>query len=780
MIEQICEKEKCTGCTACMNSCPQSAISMEQNSEGFYYPVINGKLCINCKKCVKACPTNHFDFDNNIEPACYAVMASDELRKNSSSGAFFPVLANYVLENKGLVVGAAFDEEMTLCHIIISNNKDLDKLRGSKYLQSRLDDVFSKIKIALQENKLVLFTGTPCQVAGLNSFLGKKYDNLITADLVCHGVPSQKVFDNYLLSEFPNQKVLNTDFRDKKNGWGGAYITTTTTDKAVRSLPDYEDSYLTAFFENISLRQSCFGCKFAKLPRVGDFTMGDFWGVPKKMNDGKGTSMIFLNNSHAKNIFEQIKGNFSKVEKYPYLLPVKMQKRLSSGVVAHPARKDFFADIDRLPLRQALDKNLCSIKNVALLNFSCGNENFGALLTSFALNKFINDLGYNAQNIDYIRNQPWIVEQPDNEFFDTFRKKHLPKTKKFYFGDDLSVLNNSFYTFCVGSDQVWRPELTSGEENIFLLDFVSYEKNTISYAASFGKENLAVNKNLADFYKHRLSCFDKISVREESGLNICKKLGVNAQVVLDPVFLLDLKIWKDLALEYKEQSKQNNEYDIVYYTIDNTIEKNINEFIEKNTAKLGGRKSVMNITRNICVEEWLYRIFKCKFFITDSFHGCCFAIIFNKPFICVNPNHLTSARMKSMFEAFGIKNKLFTSFDDSRFVKAVSEKIDYNTVKQRIEKLREVSLEFLNDALNNHPNPSWCKQRNEKVQIYKENTYLKALKDKKKYRLKSYFYHILYKILFGKKRKKIKEKYKKYKLKYQQTKFVIKKYKGII
>lgn len=501
--------------------------------------------------------------------------------------------------------------------------------------------------------------------------------------------------------------------------------------------------------------------------------MGDFWGVPKEMDDHKGTSLIFLNTPKADNIFQKIKNNFIKIKEYPASLAVKIQPHLSHSVAKHPARKDFFAKIDGYSLKENLAKNLCSRKNVALLNFSCGNENFGALLTSVALNKCVNGLGYNAQNIDYIRNQPWIKEQPDNKFFDDFREKHLPRTKKFYYGDDLSVLNEVFYTFIVGSDQVWQPELTRDEEDIFLLDFVHSDKNVMSYAASFGTERLTVSDDLLDFYKYRLSCFNHVSVREASGVNICANLGVKAENVLDPVFLLQRKEWDALARDIVTNEDCNQ---VVYYTIDENIRSDIVKFIQQNEEIFLSAEPV-DITQNISVEEWLSRIKNCKFFITDSFHGCCFAIIFNKSFVCVNPNIRTSARMLGLFNELGIKGRLFNSFSDENIKEALVTPIQWSNVDKRIESLRDKSLEYLKNALSYVVTYNDIKENGAKIQAYRQRIYMDVIKNRKIYKIKKIFYHVAYKFLVGKSRKKIKQKYQSYKERCRKVKQIIKRCK---
>ena len=241
--------------------------------------------------------------NNNLKaPKCYAAMASDEIRLNkSSSGGIFTLIANEVLKNNGIVVGASFDEGETVNHIIVDNYKDLEKLKGSKYVQSNINDIYKKIKQYLDKNIKVLFTGTPCQIAGLKSYLSKEYENLMTIDIVCHGVPSPMVFRKYLKEKFGNStQIVDINFRDKINGWSSSdlIITFQAHDFTV-SEKDKENEYITAFLKNYILRKSCFNCPFQKLPRQGDITIGDFWKIQKydeNLDDKKGTSVVLVNN----------------------------------------------------------------------------------------------------------------------------------------------------------------------------------------------------------------------------------------------------------------------------------------------------------------------------------------------------------------------------------------------------------------------------------------------------------------------------------------------------
>ena len=312
-IEKL-DKLECCGCSSCVQKCPQNAMEMKANEEGFFYPEINKEKCINCGLCVKVCPQLK-DIKNADEgfPQAYAMRnKNDEELKGSSSGGIFSIIANYVLENNGVVFGAAYDENLKVNHIKVENKIELEKLRSSKYVQSNINDTYKETEVELKKGKKVLFSGTPCQVAGLNSYLMKDYENLITCDLVCHGVPSQKLFEKYLeyLSKKFKSKVIKYNFRSKeKKGWG-LLTKVETEDGKIRFIePDF-DPYYSNFLRSTIYRENCYSCHYTNYNRVADITLADYWGIngihPEFYSE-QGNSLILINNEKASELLELFK-----------------------------------------------------------------------------------------------------------------------------------------------------------------------------------------------------------------------------------------------------------------------------------------------------------------------------------------------------------------------------------------------------------------------------------------------------------------------------------------
>lgn len=359
-METIVEKNKCTGCTACMNICPKNAISMEIDNEGFKHPVINKDKCIDCGLCKKTCPVLNTTSNKSLNN-CYVAYNKDEVsRKNkASSGSIFELIAKLILNENGIVIGAAFDENNKLNHIAIDNIKDLDKLKGSKYLQSHLNNIFTYIKENIK-NKKILFVGTPCQVAGLKSFIKNDFNNLICLDLVCHGVPSPKLFEKYIkeIEDKYNSQIVDYNFRDKKTGWDSYSNTITFKDKKEISQLQKDNNYMKLFLSDIALRESCFECNFKLGNKYSDITLGDFWGVGKyypDMYNNLGVSAVIINTEKGQEIFEQIKNDI-KYKECKLEEIVSGNPSLKSSGKYPLKRSEFFDDINKLSIAELSKK----------------------------------------------------------------------------------------------------------------------------------------------------------------------------------------------------------------------------------------------------------------------------------------------------------------------------------------------------------------------------------------------------------------------------------------
>lgn len=343
---QIINKKDCCGCTACAQICPKQCIAMMPDSEGFCYPKINETICVKCGLCEKVCPMLKSQNMQGQVHAWAAYCKEDKIRLASSSGGIFSLLAEEILEEGGVVFGAAFDGQMMVHHVAVESVRDLERLRGSKYLQSRIANSYADVKAYLAADRKVLFSGTACQIAGLLHFLGRPYEKLWTVDVLCHGVPTPTLWKNYLSEQNRAFKmpVRQISFRDKSQGWKKYQMAWKVEGGEIYRQPASRNPYMRLFLSNICLRPSCYDCHFKGFPRVSDLTLGDCWGVEQhspEMDDDKGTSVVIVNTEKGNTLREKIAGRCVwKEEKLDVLLPPTADSRKS--VQPHPNRRRFF------------------------------------------------------------------------------------------------------------------------------------------------------------------------------------------------------------------------------------------------------------------------------------------------------------------------------------------------------------------------------------------------------------------------------------------------------
>lgn len=342
----------CCGCYACYNSCPFDAITMEEDTEGFRYPRVDADRCRNCGKCERNCPVlNPIVKEQDQTPPTYAAINKNEtIRKESSSGGMFQLLAEQILKEGGIVFGAGFDADWEVCHQSVETVAELDRLRVSKYLQSRVETSFQQVTEHLRAGRKVLFAGTPCQCAALRRFVGKNDENLILVDFICHGVPSPKIWRKYLALRANKKEIRRISFRNKNLSWE-RYLLAISYGNANKYLAAdlTTDLYLQGFLQNLYLRPSCHNCHFCKKNRPSDITLADFWGVQEEspsMYDGKGTSLIFIQSTKGRNLFNQIKDH-AKIMEQDFERAILHNPSMITSSTPSPKRTAFFQDVQR-------------------------------------------------------------------------------------------------------------------------------------------------------------------------------------------------------------------------------------------------------------------------------------------------------------------------------------------------------------------------------------------------------------------------------------------------
>lgn len=375
----------CCGCTACVSACTHNAIVMESDAEGFSYPSVNENLCLDCGLCDKVCPIEHRKLSNSGKTTLeyYALRIKDkEILEQSSSGGAFSVICEYVLNRNGLVCGVEYSSSGLVRHTFVDKKEKLKSLRGSKYAQSNLDGIYTKIKNLLKEKKWVLFSGTPCQVDGLKRYLRKDYETLITVDLVCHAIASPLIYKEYLAycSKKLGNEVVSINMRDKKTyGWSHKFSYRFFYKNGKNILdPIKVVNWGRLFFSELINRPSCDECKYANFNRPGDFTIADFWDDYKTRPDiysTKGTSLLLINSGKAKSVFEDVKDS---CHYWPLRYEEVLQPNLIRPTKVHPQRelfweyyhtngfdktyKKYFADSNKEALKKIIKRALGYVK----------------------------------------------------------------------------------------------------------------------------------------------------------------------------------------------------------------------------------------------------------------------------------------------------------------------------------------------------------------------------------------------------------------------------------
>ncbi|MBR6252124.1 MAG: polysaccharide pyruvyl transferase family protein [Bacteroidales bacterium] len=770
----ICQTDKCTGCGACINACPKLCIAMHSDMYGEIHPKIDKERCIECGLCAKICP-NNAPIELQMPTECYAAwLNDDENRKVCASGGLATAFAEYIIKQGGIVFGTAYDNSLTPRMTWIDKVEDVQKFKGSKYVQSIIDaDVFRTIKKFLDAGRRVLCIATPCQIAGLKSFLRKEYDNLIVVDLICHGVcPTTYLAEevSFLAVKHNLRDITNIRFRG--NDGNNFRFTLWNGNDRLYYGNDVHNYYLAGFIKGVTLRENCYKCQYAKPERVGDITIGDFIGLGQKTPfgyDAKNVSCVMVNTQRGKTFYEKVlqsnsmlksvlrsyeeRQNYrlSILEPFPRHKSNAKFRELYSKYGFHAAMaKCIGGDLLKYEIKVELKKNpiraipiimrrliefykechspikVSKKKKVCLVTW-LGTGNFGTSLQSFALHKYLENIGFDVELLMPFSEDDFSQKSALRKkykrlktiLYNTLKSKKRPSQSK------LAKFNRENYNirricsrsgyrnlitttdvFVTGSDQIWN--CYHSFSPFMFLSFAKARKR-VAYASSIGTKGFP--EQYQDAVKGYLSKFAHIGVREIDAVDTIRQLtGRNDVVqVLDPTFLISSSEWHAFADKAHVEISLPERFAVCYFIGNNDYWQaakdiahsyNIEMLIaipslENNSIPHG----VAQIYADAGPYEFVELIRKSSLVLTDSFHACALSINMSKQFVAFkrfadSDAKSQNSRIYNLLEHYGVYNRLYEG-------KTLSGEIEFTEVQEILARDREFSSSWLTSSIEN-------------------------------------------------------------------------------
>lgn len=692
---------------------------MVRDDEGFIKARIAADRCVGCGRCERTCPVISPDSSNG-DPECRAMAATDEERRPSSSGGVFPLLAKQVLVDGGIVFGAAWNDDFSVSIRGVEDEEGLDALRGSKYVQASTEGTFKEVADAISDGRRVLYSGCPCQIAGLRASLGSTYDSplLLTAEVICHGAPSAKVLQDYLAEEYGEGNVKSLAFRDKETlGWtAGEKVTLKDGEVVIR----HDSPFLAAFNPCLLMNRACGTCPFCRLHRQADVTLGDFWGISMfrpELSDLGGLSAVLVNSERGRKAIAALpEESLITNEVVPVDYASEVNKTIIHPFENNPGRKHFYLSYGMKPFRELTEASLMHHYDVGVVGLWYG-INYGSVLTYYALYEVIRKLGYD----------PVMLPKPNGMWGERFNS---PDTLAQRFVNDrcnvfqpypslgeYPFANDNCDTFVVGSDVVWSYEVCGGEAGqFFFLDWVRRDRRKVAYAASIG-DGLGTNARYVADGTANLSLFDAVSAREGDGAAKLREATGREDVtqVLDPVFLYGADAFSQIADE--ATGRQAEPGSLFAYVLQGEICTQKRRWVDLVAEHLGTGKFVVgnasdhtaaraiigkDAVLDIPVEDWIRSVRDSSFYFGDSYHGLCFALMFHVPFLVAYPDFAPAkSRMTSLLGLLGLEDRIVADpqASDEEILAIVDREIDWDAVDETLARAAQESLSWLGDAL---------------------------------------------------------------------------------
>lgn len=750
----------CVDCGNCSNVCMHGVLGRCTDASGFkHVEILHPDQCKKCGKCLDVCPMISCE-NGNRQPTVYAGWHRDvDVVRASTSGGVFSAMAQRMFKLGGLVAGVEL-ERLNGRYVLASNMSELAALRGSKYVPSSISDVYTAIDEALRSGRPVLCVGLPCQIAALKLFFSssKNSAKLTTADLICSGMPAPKILE----LECTHTGMVVTSFRNKSgHSWKTSHALCgmdSATGREIRVCLNKSPFY-SGFSDRLLLRKACHDCPYARLPRVGDVTLGDFWGLSRfRERQADGVSLVFANNDAGVSYLADC-GKYMELYESSLAEAAPGNPRIYCGKAAyleHPLRKmmDFACKyfpwsaikllyggtyrrifLGKLPfevlypgflrkdVRKTYKEGLASIllgdKNavpavpaIGILTFHMAS-NFGAVLQTYALlmtlskcnpGAFVEVLDYRPKWMDRKVSRLKLRKHAQRSEFVDFVRRYLVCTK--IASSDLMTCINALRgkgpkSVVVGSDQVWNPAITRDSWLDYFLGFENDQCRRISYSASFGETSLNCSAEKSAQIGMCLGKYARLSVREKSGIGIASKLGrADAVQTLDPTLAADSNIYEILLQEAHEAPCGLLGVFLDEMPLHTKMLHGLSTASGLKVRVISGKYrpfSSLDRPYTTSVPDYLMSIKTARMVLTDSYHALVFSLIFRRPFVVVpsGKNARRFERIRDLLEMTGLAERVVNDFSAEKCMSLYAKTIDYDAVHARIADMRRSSQEFL-------------------------------------------------------------------------------------
>ncbi|MBR6871061.1 MAG: Coenzyme F420 hydrogenase/dehydrogenase, beta subunit C-terminal domain [Candidatus Methanomethylophilaceae archaeon] len=699
--------KSCLGCGACEYVCTNEsrfgAITMQLDKWGVCRAVVDESKCKGCGRCVGVCPQFSPFTDNVQMAACYAVKADPETVRGSASGGAFILLAEWMLKRGGYVCGVVLDESLDAVYVMTKDRSVIDRMRGSKYMYSEMRGIYGEVKKAVAEGTDVLFVGLPCQVKAMKNSVGSN-DHLFTVDLLCGGQPSKGVFRTYLDELSKDKKVTNLRFRAPDLPYGTLVVEYEDGSRKV----NLRDPYLRAFSRSLINNEACSNCQFANTPKPGDVTIGDLWGADRIITDtdlDDGMSVVLANNDRGAAVVAEAMERASYFKR----IPLSFSKRFNRYTPIRPedpGKQRFYDMIERgRPVSKASLYAIERRYDVGITGF-WRVKNYGGVLTYYALYSLMQDLGLESVFIEARNKIEGRTPNPAllKSGYPAYSREMWAKDRM----EEEKDLNPRIRNFVVGSDQVWNRKFISQTAlECYALDFVSPYRNRVSIASSFGTPRFEGTPEEYESFAKCMKKFNAISVRELSGLDICRRMKLRATVILDPVMLCDISHYLDLAAK-SDAPLPDGKYVFNYMIHPSTFVNAKGVFDRLGMKPLAVKGATAEEVPDLgyevidgeCVENWIRYISNSSFVFTDSFHGTVFSILFRKPFVTIIKSEKDGkGRVSTLLKSVGLFDRMLPSVEEALTSDIFEKPIDFDAAHKLLAEKREESLDWVKKSL---------------------------------------------------------------------------------